>query len=155
MMGARVDGTYRIAPIKCSRCGQPQARDQFLPWLRSGAYCRTCRNARQRERRHADPALAAAQARRYSERYPDRINGATVARRARENQATRPAATKHGNEWTSAELELVNDYRYTAFELALKLGRTARAVQAARHKINAGDPRTVALLGAARGTITP
>ncbi|HEY9416351.1 MAG TPA: hypothetical protein VIQ30_16455 [Pseudonocardia sp.] len=50
------------------------------------------------------------------------------------NAATRDVATKHREEWTSADLKIATQPDLTAREAALKLGRTMHAVKNIRKK---------------------
>lgn len=64
-----------------------------------------------------------------------------AAQRAHEkNEETREKATKHFQIWTSTDMELAADYRYSAHELAILLGRTRAAVQS-RRRLMRDDPR--------------
>lgn len=71
----------------------------------------------------------------------------TLASRSSLNNLTRDNATKWGQTWTSAELEVATRSDLTAREAAVLLGRTMLAVANVRGKCQ-HDPKFIALLGA-------
>lgn len=76
----------------------------------------------------------------------------TVREKARNQERrdfskTRPRASNWGKEWSGPELEVVADYRLSAVEAALLLGRTASAVEHQRGHLNRNDPKKAFLAG--------
>lgn len=69
-------------------------------------------------------------------------------RHKRTNSTTRATATKYGQQWTGAELEIATRTDLTAREAALMLGRTRKAVQNMRYLCRT-DPKFINLLGGA------
>ncbi|AMU53814.1 hypothetical protein DDK07_00300 [Mycobacteroides abscessus] len=55
--------------------------------------------------------------------------------RKRQDQ-TIPSATNHGQPWTPEDIETACDPNIPVLDAALQLGRTTRAVYAARHRYN-------------------
>ena len=70
-------------------------------------------------------------------------------RRRRHGERTRAKATRNGQQWTGAELEIATRDDLTAVEAAEMLGRTYQAVMNVRHLCKS-DPKYIHLLGASR-----
>ena len=125
-------------PIRCEGCGVPQAADGFQ-WrdaartVRRGR-CRGCRLDEARERRGGpkrahDYELRLAWAR--------GVGRPSVARkRKRYNDATRETASRHGELWTTSDLEMAADRTLTAAQVGRRIGRTAAAVQWKRERLD-------------------
>lgn len=60
---------------------------------------------------------------------------------------TRQSARRHGYQWTGPELEIAARDDLSVKEAALMLGRSFYAVETARKKLRAGDPKTTWLAG--------
>lgn len=148
--------TYRgVAHRVCRDCQARQdrlRREQDIEWAREQG----------RRRYAADAARRRESARRYRianlerEREADRLyyeaNIEQERTRHREyasevHAETRENAKHHGEEWTSAQLEIAERRSLAAREVALMLGRTQYAVKRVRRLIDAGDPRTLSKLG--------
>ena len=65
----------------------------------------------------------------------------------RDLDKTLPRAANWGKVWTGPELEVVADYRLSAVEAALLLGRTSNAVENQRGHLNRKDPKKTFLAG--------
>lgn len=152
---------YRWLAKSCTTCGLLLTTpDDRLRWTAPRVLCPVCTRAIKRRsehrRRQADPAAARAkEAARMRAYLPARMARdesfrraqvrRRVAQQARWNSTLRDAAHRHRQEWTGPELELVARPDLSARQVAQMLGRTLYAVRTQRHKLAAGDPRTVRL----------
>lgn len=134
---------HGLYPRRCTVCAVPRARVDFADSFtttggkRYGPYasseCRECQSKRavRNGRKSVD-----------SQR---RWKAESVKRQTK----TAPAATRRGAMWTGREDAIVRDYSLTAVEVALRIERTAYAVQRRRQILAAGERERAASVAAA------
>lgn len=121
----RSAGTVYYARRRYGRETPADAHGTLLAWRFHGCVCEPCqRFGRQFRERTIDRREDAARAREFSQRMQD---------------ATRPTAPRHGARWTAEEIDVVCDLHVRVLDAALELGRTAKAVQAARRRFLYAD----------------
>lgn len=111
-------GTVYYARRRYGRDAPADAHGTLLAWRFHGCACEPCQEfGRQFRERTIDPREDAARSRAFSQRM---------------QEVTRPTAARHGARWTAEEIDVVCDPHIRVLDAALQLGRTAKAVQAAR-----------------------
>ncbi len=121
-------GTVYYARRRYGRQVPADAHGTLLAWRFHGCACEPCQEfGRQFRERTIDRREDAARAREFSQRMQD---------------VTRPTATRHGARWTAEEIDVVCGPHIRVLDVAVELGRTAKAVQAARHRFFHSDSST-------------
>lgn len=131
---------YRMLARTCPKCGTLLTTPEHLIRRKAGNLprCQGCsiRSAlRVRKARASRDPVFAASLRSHAQANLERVQAASV-----------PLAVRSHQEWTGAELELAARRDLSARQVASMLNRTFYAVKKIRGKINAEDPRTLALL---------
>lgn len=137
---------YRALAVTCRVCGTLQTTPDHLLRRDSGRRpgCRICKRRRERARgarlrseNRGVPSVDAHRSIQIQRAYAGRLN-------RRIQQEVKDGAMKSGDEWTTAEMEVVARPDLTVREAALLLRRTYYATRAMRDKIKR-DPRKARL----------
>lgn len=128
-----------LYPLPCTRCGVPQAYDNFGPNSKASdlksSWCRRCSSVVQGERAKRNKSWLTEDDRTRKTKYE---RGYRAEARAK--------ADRGGQEWAGWELERISDIRIGPAELSKILHRTPKAISTMRAKLR-DDPKTIERAG--------